>query len=334
MLSSLSQQSDRRINKTNDNSNPTLWKHTYQTLQKDALYLHEPETLIPLRETSTSIYQSRLFDDCNQQNGNNTCTGQMSIHLSLVSPYLYRHCSMPPIFLGNTSDGSFFENIAGERGICTNLRNSINLCDEYQLGVQSPDFSHQHHPIYHTLQSRKESSCISPLSSDCILIYANGSEEEKEKTIPNTKFLERRTKTARKSKPKDRPKRPLSAYNLYFQQERQRILSEIPDVKASNELFRPKRRARPKIPHGKIGFESLAKEIGQRWQALNDEQINHYKSLATKEKIRYKEAMTIFREKNGINPKVSVAPRNVLSSKQNHVNESSIVMDDNNKMSM
>ena len=52
------------------------------------------------------------------------------------------------------------------------------------------------------------------------------------------------------------------------------------------------------MPHDRIGFENLAKEIGQRWKQLDKEQINYYKVLAVKEKTQYKEAMQKFWEEN------------------------------------
>ena len=94
-------------------------------------------------------------------------------------------------------------------------------------------------------------------------------------------------------KPKDKPKRPLSAYNIFFKEERQRILEKIPegeeeDAKGSGDA---KTRKRKKRPHGKIGFENLAKVIGQRWQELTPEQVEYYKSKANEDMKRYKDQM-------------------------------------------
>jgi hypothetical protein len=93
-------------------------------------------------------------------------------------------------------------------------------------------------------------------------------------------------------KPKDRPKRPLSAYNIFFKEERGKILSEIPG--GHQNEHGEKKGKRKKSPHGKIGFESLAKTIGQRWQSLDPTQIEHYKSKAMEDMVRYKEEMEIF----------------------------------------
>jgi hypothetical protein len=49
-----------------------------------------------------------------------------------------------------------------------------------------------------------------------------------------------------------------------------------------------------KIPHGKIGFESLAKLIGRRWQELDPAEVERYKKLADVDMKRYKEEMEKF----------------------------------------
>merc|ERR1712127_183108 len=49
-----------------------------------------------------------------------------------------------------------------------------------------------------------------------------------------------------------------------------------------------------KIPHGKIGFENLAKLIGKRWQELDADGIEKYKKLADEDMTRYKKEMEAF----------------------------------------
>lgn len=110
-----------------------------------------------------------------------------------------------------------------------------------------------------------------------------------------------------RKKPKDRPKRPLSAYNIFFKEERARILKEIPAAKDGEESKEESKddpedekdngespRKRKKRPHGKIGFESLAKTIGRRWQELDKDEASYYKKKAGEDMKRYKLEMEVY----------------------------------------
>ncbi|KAL7561625.1 hypothetical protein ACA910_001492 [Epithemia clementina (nom. ined.)] len=78
----------------------------------------------------------------------------------------------------------------------------------------------------------------------------------------------------------ERPKRPLSAYNLFFQDERVRMLATRP--------VRPK--GAPLCQgHGKIGFAEMAKTIAAQWNAIAPDVKRKYKAMARGEKIRYKQ---------------------------------------------
>lgn len=128
--------------------------------------------------------------------------------------------------------------------------------------------------------------------------------------------LAAKQKKAAKKKEKGKPKRPLSAYNLFFKDERARILESIPSPLNGKKDKLPKVKAegdvegenaknvsanhtnsstkRKKTPHGKIGFENLAKIIGKNWKELDPTKIDHYKMLADKDMKRYKDEMELF----------------------------------------
>jgi len=147
----------------------------------------------------------------------------------------------------------------------------------------------------------------------------------------------------KKTKVKGKPKRPLSAYNFFFREERSRILDSLPkghkkrkkkkgskgdDGKDDKDTDAIKKEEGDndaqnddenkdygknegtakyggkdydqvgedgkKIPHGKIGFENLAKLIGKRWQELDADGIEKYKQLADQDMTRYKKEMEVF----------------------------------------
>lgn len=101
------------------------------------------------------------------------------------------------------------------------------------------------------------------------------------------------------------PLRPLSAYNYFFRDERERILKEgdgrchspDPGTFYSNDRLertlkehwnqdRTKRRRHRKT-HGQISFTSLSKLVSRRWQELPEEYKNFYKEISTKDWDRY-----------------------------------------------
>jgi HMG (high mobility group) box len=117
-------------------------------------------------------------------------------------------------------------------------------------------------------------------------------------------------------KPKDQPTRALSAYNIFFKEERQRILNRLPgpNAAASAEggdggctdsahpmeaavVVAEDRSQRKKNPHGKISFESLAKAIGRKWQSLSSEEVQYYKRKSEEDKERYKQEMDAYLSK-------------------------------------
>ena len=177
--------------------------------------------------------------------------------------------------------------------------------------------------------------------------------------------------SSKKLKIKNKPKRPLSAYNFFFRDARARILDSIPkpankkkdsiddgdievekkmgdeddrdkeeyakkkdegkdlkdpkafkkeevEVTADVDVFRDAVSVKEgdeddetdnkkdydivgvdgkKIPHGKIGFENLAKEIGKRWQNLKPDEMEKFKKLADEDMTRYKREMEAFSAK-------------------------------------
>jgi hypothetical protein len=103
-------------------------------------------------------------------------------------------------------------------------------------------------------------------------------------------------------KPEDKPKRPLSAYNLFFQLERERLVSGDPeknvlleDISAVCDQHKQKKAKRKhRKTHGKIGFADLARTIAARWRNLKPQTKSMYEGCASTEKARYQKEVAVW----------------------------------------
>jgi len=107
-----------------------------------------------------------------------------------------------------------------------------------------------------------------------------------------------------KRKPKDKPKRPLSAYNFFFKEERQKIIRgvECEDEALQKEIdpeLTPELVQKLKKENGKVSFEEMGKVIGKRWKDItaNSERSEYYKTKAEGDTKRYKREMEEYNHK-------------------------------------
>merc|ERR1712226_1266546 len=77
---------------------------------------------------------------------------------------------------------------------------------------------------------------------------------------------------------KMKPRRPLSAYNFFFKEERQNILKQTANVPG---------KMKPARSHGKIGFASLARTVAKKWKTIDPSERKRFEQLAAKEKQRF-----------------------------------------------
>lgn len=110
-----------------------------------------------------------------------------------------------------------------------------------------------------------------------------------------------------------KPKRPLSAYNIFFKDERAAIMREQflqsekvqnrrdEDPTAANGLptsVATKKKRHKKSHNKRIGFEDLAKQISTRWKNISAECLADCKKRADEDTKRYKAELEVYMEKH------------------------------------
>ena len=91
--------------------------------------------------------------------------------------------------------------------------------------------------------------------------------------------------------------RPLSAYNMFFKQERARIVGTFETSGSTSKQEKKKRR---KHPHNKISFVELGRMIGRRWKRLSKEERAVYEADAKADKMQFEaeKALLLYQMQN------------------------------------
>merc|ERR1712151_710465 len=91
-----------------------------------------------------------------------------------------------------------------------------------------------------------------------------------------------------KKKAKDKPKRPLSAYNFFFKEERAKIVAVVLNEEGRDKdpNLTDEEIVKLKKDSGKVNFEEMGKLIGRRWRDIDQERKEHCNKLAEEDKDR------------------------------------------------
>jgi len=135
-------------------------------------------------------------------------------------------------------------------------------------------------------------------------------------------FSEHITKPAsskRKRKEKDAPRRPLSAYNLFFKDRRADLLkkglqetkhkaddTEKPSAQvtiSSKGVVTKLSASAPRVrkgrnpPHHIMSFKEMAQKVSEQWKNVSDEEKQQYQIQAKEEKERYQDELYLYQKK-------------------------------------
>jgi HMG-box domain len=125
--------------------------------------------------------------------------------------------------------------------------------------------------------------------ADALVEKNDEGEEVKVASADDVKAAPVKTSKRKKwKKPKDKPKRPLSAYNLFFQYERERLLHGDPEPEVAETIDVNQDSEAGQKSDGRIGFAALAKEVASKWKRLEPHQKESFERDAEKEKERYR----------------------------------------------
>lgn len=84
-----------------------------------------------------------------------------------------------------------------------------------------------------------------------------------------------------------KPKRSLSAYNLFFAAERKKLLKSLPPRQGKRK---------PRNSHGKLGFAEMARTISAKWKKITPEEKREFSELARLDGIRYRTEMAQWKQ--------------------------------------
>lgn len=141
--------------------------------------------------------------------------------------------------------------------------------------VQSSESSHSDDPVDSTM-SALGVSAAPPLHAS---LHSNtkAAAVDNPSQVTDLHHTKKPPRKRKWRKPKDMPKRPLSAYNIFFQNERKKLAGE----RSAAEL--------DGTPSSSMGFAGLAQNVATKWRSLDSSARAYYEAEAGKDQVRYRQ---------------------------------------------
>lgn len=214
-------------------------------------------------------------------------------------------CLVQSICNNETSSSIIVTTTQGPADHVIHYKPDISKSTQQSPTKESPTPHANREPIKNIRRKRRISTSKVSTSKEVKVV---GTAEKKRKKAP---------------RPKDMPRHPLTAYNFFFSDERERILQALADGKKIEDMNqesveqsltheekqqkllehlerrrekKSKRRPHRKT-HGKISFQDLAIQIGKRWRELGTKEISYYHELAEMDMSNYRKAMDEYKSK-------------------------------------
>jgi hypothetical protein len=92
------------------------------------------------------------------------------------------------------------------------------------------------------------------------------------------------------------PRKPRPVYNLFFQEERAKLLGISAVELDERKSKEPETKRKHRKTHGKVSFQDLSKHISNKWQSMPEEEKDVYKAIYRRNMKAYKEEMETYKK--------------------------------------
>jgi hypothetical protein len=150
---------------------------------------------------------------------------------------------------------------------------SMDLPHEEGKAIQLSDSSHSDDRV----NSMSAAATSTPFDSHVPLHLKTTSPLDNLEPLKHPNQPKKPPKKRKWRKPKDMPKRPLSAYNIFFQNERKQLACG----KAADDAERSSCTS--------MGFAGLAQNVASKWRSLDSSARAYYEAEAGKDQVRYRQ---------------------------------------------